>query len=67
MNRISKFYVPLSEGPIAMRCARLATAKGQTMTEYAMIVSAIAIGVLAGYQTAGSALKTLLTNVTAQQ
>jgi Flp pilus assembly pilin Flp len=66
MNRISNFYVRLSEGPIARRCARLACAKGQTMTEYAMIVSAIAIGVLAGYQTAGTALKALLTSVTAQ-
>jgi Flp pilus assembly pilin Flp len=66
MNRISKLYVRLSEGQIATRCARLATGKGQTMTEYVLIVSAVAIAVLAGYQTAGSDLKTLVTTLTTE-
>lgn len=34
--------------------------KGQTMTEYAMIISAVVIVVLVGYQTMGSSLRTLL-------
>jgi Flp pilus assembly pilin Flp len=66
MERISKLYVRLSEGQIARRCTRLAAGNGQTMTEYVLIVSAIGIAVLAGYQTAGSDLKTLVTTLSAE-
>ncbi|HXN84714.1 MAG TPA: hypothetical protein VN867_01530 [Candidatus Binataceae bacterium] len=66
MNRISKLYLWLSEGRIARRCARLATGEGQTMTEYVLIVSAVGIAVLAGYQTAGTDLKSLVTTLTAE-
>jgi Flp pilus assembly pilin Flp len=37
--------------------------KGQTMTEYALILSAVAVIVYAGYQTMGNTIKTLLTTV----
>lgn len=66
MNRISKLYFRLSEGQIAKRATRLAAENGQTMTEYVLILSAVAIVVLAGYQTAGSDLKTLVTALTAE-
>ena len=41
-------------------------ARGQTMAEYAMIVAAIAVVVYAGYQTTGTTVSTLVTNVDAQ-
>ena len=36
--------------------------KGQTMTEYALILAAVAIVVYAGYQTMGTAITGLLTS-----
>jgi Flp pilus assembly pilin Flp len=38
-------------------------ARGQTMAEYALIVAAIAVVVYAGYQTTGTTISTLVTNV----
>lgn len=35
--------------------------KGQTMTEYALILSAVAVVVYLGYQTMGSSITSLLT------
>jgi len=37
--------------------------KGQTMTEYALILSAVAVVVYIGYQTMGGSITTLLTSV----
>ena len=39
--------------------------KGQTMTEYALILSAVAVVVYAGYQTMGTKITALLTSVEA--
>jgi len=38
-------------------------ARGQTMTEYALILAAIAVVVFAGYQTMGTSIKGLLTSL----
>jgi Flp pilus assembly pilin Flp len=40
--------------------------KGQTMTEYALILSAVAVVVYLGYQTMGTSIKGLLTSVDGQ-
>ena len=37
--------------------------KGQTMTEYALILSAVAVVVYVGYQTMGTTITGLLTSV----
>ena len=37
--------------------------KGQTMTEYALILAAVAVVVYAGYKTMGTAITGLLTSV----
>jgi len=37
--------------------------RGQTMTEYALILSAVAVVVFIGYQTMGGTIGTLLTSV----
>ena len=39
---------------------------GQTMTEYALILSAVAVVVYLGYQTMGTSIKGLLTSVDGQ-
>ena len=40
--------------------------KGQTMTEYALILSAVAVVVFLGYQTMGTDIKALLTSIDGQ-
>jgi Flp pilus assembly pilin Flp len=40
--------------------------RGQTMTEYALILSAVAIVVFVGYQTMGTDIQTLLNSIDAQ-
>ncbi len=40
--------------------------KGQTMTEYALILAAVAVVVFLGYQTMGTDITTLLTTVDGQ-
>ena len=52
MDLIRKLYVRTDE-----------YARGQTMTEYALILAAVAVVVFVGYQTMGTTIKTLLTNV----
>jgi Flp pilus assembly pilin Flp len=37
--------------------------RGQTMAEYALIMAAVAVVVFVGYQTMGSTISTLLSNV----
>lgn len=37
--------------------------KGQTMTEYALILSAVAVVVYAGYKTMGTSITSLLTTI----
>jgi Flp pilus assembly pilin Flp len=40
--------------------------RGQTMTEYALILAAVAIVVYAGYQTMGTDIQTLLNSIDAK-
>ncbi|HYB90535.1 MAG TPA: Flp family type IVb pilin [Candidatus Binataceae bacterium] len=40
--------------------------RGQTMTEYALILAAVAVVVFVGYQTMGSTISTLLGSVDTQ-
>ncbi len=40
--------------------------RGQTMTEYALILAAVAVVVFAGYQTMGTTINSLLTTVDGQ-
>jgi Flp pilus assembly pilin Flp len=63
MDLIGRVYVRLTEAPIARRCARLLSGKGQTMTEYAMIVSVVAVTVYAGYKTLGTGASTLVASI----
>ena len=55
MDLIRKLYVKGDE-----------FARGQTMTEYALILAAVAVVVFVGYQTMGTTIGSLLTNVDAQ-
>ena len=41
-------------------------ARGQTMTEYALILAAVAVVVYAGYQTMGTTINSLLSTVDGQ-
>ena len=52
MSRIRKLYVKVNQ-----------LARGQTMTEYALILAAVAVVVYAGYSTMGGDITTLLTSV----
>ncbi|HUY29122.1 MAG TPA: Flp family type IVb pilin [Candidatus Binataceae bacterium] len=52
---ITKMYVKAREA-----------ARGQTMTEYALILSAVAVVVFVAYQTMGGEINTLLTSVDKQ-
>ena len=52
MDVLRKWYVKGSE-----------FARGQTMTEYALILAAVAIVVYAGYQTLGTTINSALTTV----
>jgi Flp pilus assembly pilin Flp len=60
MDVISWGYVRIRERGIARRRAGL---KGQTMTEYAMIISVIALILYAGYQAFGTSASTLLGSI----
>jgi len=40
--------------------------KGQTMTEYALILSAVAVVVFVGYKAMGTSIQTLLNSVDSQ-
>ena len=55
MDSIVRFAVKVREFP-----------RGQTMTEYAFILAAVAIVVFVGYQLMGNTITTLLTNVDSQ-
>lgn len=55
MDLIRKLYVKANE-----------LARGQTMTEYALILAAVAVVVFAAYQTMGRTISSLLTNVDTQ-
>jgi Flp pilus assembly pilin Flp len=55
MSRIRKLYVKANE-----------FARGQTMTEYALILAAVAVVVYAGYSTMGGDITTLLGKVDTQ-
>ena len=55
MDLIRKLYVRSAE-----------FGRGQTMTEYALILAAVAVVVFAGYQTMGTTINSLLTSVDGQ-
>jgi Flp pilus assembly pilin Flp len=55
MDLIRKLYVKTNE-----------RACGQTMTEYALILAAVAVVVFAGYQTMGTTINSLLSTVDGQ-
>ncbi len=55
MDLIRKLYVKADE-----------FARGQTMTEYALILAAVAVVVFAGYQTMGTTIKSVLNSVDSQ-
>jgi Flp pilus assembly pilin Flp len=52
MDTIRKLYVKADQ-----------MARGQTMTEYALILAAVAVVVFAGYQILGTSINTLLSSV----
>ncbi len=52
MEFINRMYVKVREA-----------GRGQTMTEYALILSAVAVVVFVGYQTMGTHIGTLLTGI----
>jgi Flp pilus assembly pilin Flp len=52
MNFIARFYLKAREA-----------SRGQTMTEYALILSAVAVVVFLGYQTMGTDIQTLLNSI----
>ncbi len=54
-NLFAKMYVKAREA-----------SRGQTMTEYALILSAVAVVVFVGYQAMGGKIQTLLTAVDTQ-
>ena len=55
MDLIRKLYVKANE-----------LARGQTMTEYALILAAVAVVVFGAYQTMGSTITKVLSNVDSQ-
>ncbi len=55
MDMIRKLYVKANE-----------LARGQTMTEYALILAAVAVVVFIGYETMGTTIKSVLTSVDSQ-
>ena len=55
MDLIRKLYVKADE-----------FARGQTMTEYALILAAVAVAVYAGYRTMGTDITNLLSSVDSQ-
>jgi Flp pilus assembly pilin Flp len=55
MNAIKRFYVRIRE-----------SSSGQTMTEYVLIVTAVAVGVYAGYQTFGTEVSTEVASINSQ-
>lgn len=59
MNVLTKSYVKANE-------LRRKWSEGQTMTEYALIMAAIAVVVFAVYQTMGNDIKTLVNSVNTQ-
>jgi Flp pilus assembly pilin Flp len=63
MDSITRLYVRLAEGKVARVCARLTEGRGQTMTEYALILGAVAVVVVAGYKAMGTKITALLTTV----
>ena len=52
MDALTKRYVKANQ-----------LARGQTMTEYALILAAVAVVVYAGYQTMGTTITSLVTTV----
>jgi Flp pilus assembly pilin Flp len=56
MEFITKLYVRANEFHKGL-------SKGQTMTEYALILSAVAVVVFVGYQTMGTDITTLLSSI----
>jgi Flp pilus assembly pilin Flp len=55
MEKITKMFVAVREYQ-----------RGQTMAEYALILAAVAVVVFVGYQTMGTTITSLLSNVDVQ-
>ncbi len=66
MDRVTRLYVRVVEGKLIRRCARLTNGRGQTMTEYALVLAGVAVVVYSGYKSLGSAIKSSLTKVDGQ-
>jgi len=62
MNRLLKQYVTLRVVRAKVRGLR----KGQSMTEYVLIVTAVAVAVYATYITMGTDLSKLVTSISTQ-
>jgi Flp pilus assembly pilin Flp len=60
MDQMTEVYVRLSES------LRARFVRGQTMTEYALILSAVAVVVYSAYKSMGNTVKALLTTVDGQ-
>ena len=56
MERINKWYIRVRENAIKHN-------SGQTMTEYALILAAVAVVVFAGYQILGTSINTMLSSI----
>ena len=63
MELLTKMYVNVGE---RMLGGIRKDAKGQTMTEYALLLSGVGIVAYSGYKTMGNAIKSLLTTVDGQ-
>ena len=65
MDQITRLYVRLTEAA-ANASTKLKGNEGQTMTEYALILSAVGVVVYGGYKTMGTVIKSLLVTVDGQ-
>ena len=63
MDRVSRVYVRIAEGKMGKASARFITGRGQTMTEYALLLSAVAAIVYSGYKSMGTSITSVLTRV----
>lgn len=63
MDVISEVYVRLTEGKIARKYPKIFAGRGQTMTEYAMIISVVAVAAYGGFKAFGTSTTTLLSSI----
>ncbi len=63
MDAVSSIYVRIVEGRVGKGFARMTASRGQTMTEYAMIIAVVAVVAYGGYQAFGTSTTALLTSI----